>query len=92
MEGFYAISDPFHMRTWKRTGNEGTLGKRGRKDTFEKRVKLGGAKDGKKNERPLENPQEQEGAYNPRGYILCGKEHTETNGSIESVGNRTVFC
>lgn len=44
MEGIYAISDPFHMRTWKRTGNEGTLGKRGRKNAFEKRVKLGGGR------------------------------------------------
>ena len=56
MEGIYAISDPFHMRTWKRTGNEGTLGKRGRKNAFEKRVKLGGGEGLEKERKAVGEP------------------------------------
>ena len=92
LEGIYATSDPLPMRTWKRTGNEGALGKGVRKDSLEKSVKLGGAGTAEKWQKTVKGPVERVGTYDPEWSLLYGREHTERNDSIEPVENEMGFC
>ena len=52
----------------------------------------GGPERRRSDKRPLEGPVERVGTYDPGGSLLCGRQHTEMNDSIEPVENEMVFC